>query len=57
MPDEELVNSRLAAIIRLLDSVPLASDQEGERTLNEVTSLLSDPELLEAAARIRRSRH
>jgi hypothetical protein len=41
MADEELVHTRLAAILQLLDSVPLSSDEESERILNEVTSLLA----------------
>jgi hypothetical protein len=56
MTDEGLINERLLAVLQLLDSIPLSSPEQGERILNEVTSLLVDPELMEAAARTRRSR-
>ena len=57
MTDEDLINERLLVVLQLLDSIPLSSPEQGERMLNKVTSLLVDPELMEAAARTRRSRH
>jgi hypothetical protein len=57
MTDEDLVNERLLAVLQLLDSIPLSSPEQGERILNEVTDMLSDPRLGDAAARVRSSRN
>jgi hypothetical protein len=56
MTDEDLVNERLRAVLQLLDSIPLSSPEQGERILNEVTVMLSDRRLVDAAARVRSSR-
>jgi hypothetical protein len=57
MTDEDLVNERLLAVLQLLDSIPLSSPEQGERILNEVTDMLRDPRLVDAAARARSSRN
>ena len=57
MTDEDLVNERLRAVLQLLDSIPLSSPEQGERILNEVTDMLGDPRLVDAAARARSSRN
>jgi len=55
MTDEDLINERLLAMLQLLDSIPLWSPEQGERILNEVTDMLGDPRLVDAAARVRSS--
>ena len=56
MTDEDLINERLRAVLQLLDSIPLSSPAQGERILNEVTKMLSDDCLVDAAARVKTSR-
>jgi hypothetical protein len=57
MTDEDLINERLLAVLQLLDSIPLSSPEQGEQILNEVTDMLSDARLVDAAARVRTSRN
>jgi hypothetical protein len=55
MTHEDLINERLLVVLQLLDSIPLSSPEQGERILNEVTNMLRDPRLVDAAARVRTS--
>jgi hypothetical protein len=57
MTDEDLINERLLEVLQLLDSIPLSSPEQGEQILNEVTDMLSDARLVDAAARVRTSRN
>jgi hypothetical protein len=57
MTDEDLIHERLLAVLQLLDSIPLSSPEQGEQILNEVTDMLSDARLADAAARLRTSRN
>ena len=57
MTDEDLINERLLEVLQLLDSIPLSSPEQGEQILNEVTDMLSDARLVDAAARARSSRN
>jgi hypothetical protein len=49
MTDEDLINKRLLEVLQLLDSIPLSSPEEGVHILNEVTNMLRDPRLVDAA--------
>jgi hypothetical protein len=40
MTDEDLINVRLLAMLKLLDSIPLSPPEQSERILNEVTDML-----------------
>jgi hypothetical protein len=57
MTDEDLINERLLEVLQLLDSIPSSSPEQGEQILNEVTDMLSDARLVDAAARVRTSRN
>jgi hypothetical protein len=56
MGDEDFINRRLRAVLKLLNGTPLPPPEEGERMLKEVTRMLEDPKLLQAAAQMRKSR-
>jgi hypothetical protein len=57
MTDQDLINERLRTVLELLDNISLSSPEQGERILNEVAETLSDPTLLDAAARVRTLRN
>jgi hypothetical protein len=38
MADEDVINERLREVLKLLDSIPLSSIEQGEQILNELTT-------------------